>query len=103
MSLFRKKCARCDHRHREVTDAAPNCATCQEEIRVKLQADNEALRSCPVDGSRMSKEVAHMIVIDRCPSCRGVWLDSGELDRIKDEIAAKTITAMLPTAPYAAG
>ena len=37
------------------------------------------------------------------PTCGGVWLDTGELDRIKDEVAAKTITAMLPTAPYAAG
>ena len=103
MSLFGKKCARCGHRDREVSNETPNCATCLEEIRVKLQADNEALRNCPVDGSRMSKEVAHMIVVDRCPTCHGVWLDSGELDQIKDEVAAKTITAMLPTAPYAAG
>lgn len=103
MRLFGRKCARCGRRHREVSDGSPNCAACQEEIRVKLQADNEALRSCPVDGSRMAKEVAHVIVIDRCPTCGGVWLDTGELDRIKDEVAAKTITAMLPTAPYAAG
>lgn len=103
MSLFGEKCARCGHRRREVSDDAPNCAACQEEIRVKLQAANEALRNCPIDGSRMSKEVAHVIVIDRCPTCHGVWLDSGELDKIKDEVAAKTITAMLPTAPFAAG
>ena len=44
-----------------------------------------------------------MIVVDRCPTCYRVWLDSGELDQIKDEVAAKTITAMLPTPPYAAG
>ncbi len=103
MSLFGQKCARCGHRHREVTDEAPSCVTCQEEIRVKLQADSEATRSCPIDGARMTKEVAHVIVIDRCAACGGVWLDAGELEQIKDEVAAKTITAMLPTAPFAAG
>ena len=103
MSLFGQKCARCGKRHKEVSEDHPNCATCQEEIQVKLQADSEARRSCPIDGAQMAKEVAHMIVIDRCPACQGVWLDSGELDRIKDEVAAKTVSAMIPTAPYAAG
>lgn len=103
MSLFGQKCARCGHRHKEVTDEQPTCAACQEEIKIKLKAVNEARRNCPIDGAQMRKEVAHMIVIDRCPACHGVWLDSGELDRIKDEVAAKTVSAMIPTAPYATG
>jgi Zn-finger nucleic acid-binding protein len=35
----------------------------------------------------MQKEVVHKLVIDRCPKCRGVWLDPQELDAIK-----KTVT-----------
>lgn len=102
MSLFGKKCARCGRRHKEVSVLQPSCRDCLDVIEAKLRADHEALRSCPLDGSRMVKEVAHVIVIDRCPACQGVWLDAGELDQIKDEVAAKTVSAMLPTAPYAA-
>ena len=31
----------------------------------------------------MIKEVVHKLVIDRCPQCRGVWLDAEELEAIK--------------------
>lgn len=103
MSLFGEKCARCGKRHRDVSETQPNCGLCREEIRVKLEAESEAQRDCPIDGARMSKEVAHMIVIDRCPACQGVWLDAGELDRIQDDVAAKTVSAMIPTAPYPTG
>ena len=30
------------------------------------------------------------IEIDYCPSCRGVWLDKGELDKMLDYAAQKT-------------
>jgi Zn-finger nucleic acid-binding protein len=26
------------------------------------------------------------ISIDQCPSCKGVWLDAGELEKIKEKI-----------------
>ena len=41
----------------------------------------EPLR-CPIDGSRLVQTERSEILIDACPSCRGVWLDRGELDRI---------------------
>ena len=35
-----------------------------------------------MDGSRLVQTERSDILIDACPSCRGVWLDRGELDRI---------------------
>ncbi len=37
---------------------------------------------CPVDGSTLEMSERQGIEIDYCPSCRGVWLDRGELDKI---------------------
>jgi Zn-finger nucleic acid-binding protein len=34
------------------------------------------------------------IEIDYCPTCRGVWLDRGELDKILDRSAAATGSAL---------
>ena len=39
-------------------------------------------RSCPVCQSPLIAAVRERVPIDRCPRCRGVWLDAGELDRI---------------------
>ncbi|MCB0955040.1 MAG: zf-TFIIB domain-containing protein [Ilumatobacter sp.] len=36
------------------------------------------------------------IEIDYCPTCRGVWLDRGELDRIIERSAAEPIPARQP-------
>jgi Zn-finger nucleic acid-binding protein len=39
------------------------------------------------------------VEIDYCPSCRGVWLDRGELDKILDRAAALTTPAAAPGSP----
>ena len=39
------------------------------------------------------------IEIDYCPSCRGVWLDRGELDKIIERAAAATPAAVVATGP----
>jgi Zn-finger nucleic acid-binding protein len=38
--------------------------------------------NCPIDGTRLEMSERNGIEIDYCPSCRGVWLDRGELDKI---------------------
>ena len=38
--------------------------------------------ACPVDGATLVMSDRQGIEIDYCPSCRGVWLDRGELDKI---------------------
>ena len=38
--------------------------------------------NCPTDGTRLEMSERSGIEIDYCPTCRGVWLDRGELDKI---------------------
>lgn len=37
---------------------------------------------CPIDRSPLTMSERQGIEIDYCPTCRGVWLDRGELDKI---------------------
>jgi len=37
---------------------------------------------CPTDGTVLQMSERGGIEIDYCPTCRGVWLDRGELDKI---------------------
>lgn len=50
--------------------------------------------NCPIDGAQLVMSERSGIEIDYCPSCRGVWLDRGELDKIIDRSMA-----LAPTAP----
>lgn len=43
---------------------------------------NPAGMPCPVDGTALVMSERSGIEIDYCPTCRGVWLDRGELDKI---------------------
>ena len=40
------------------------------------------LLMCPNDNSSMQKVVRDGVEIDMCPTCRGVWLDRGELEKV---------------------
>ena len=40
--------------------------------------------TCPVDGAELKMSERQGVEIDYCPTCRGVWLDRGELDKIID-------------------
>ena len=37
---------------------------------------------CPIDNAELVMSERQGIEIDYCPTCRGVWLDRGELDKI---------------------
>jgi hypothetical protein len=39
---------------------------------------------CPIDQTILEMSNRNNIEIDYCPTCRGVWLDRGELDKIID-------------------
>jgi len=45
--------------------------------------------ACPIDGTALVMSERSGIEIDYCPSCRGVWLDRGELDKIIERNAAQ--------------
>lgn len=44
--------------------------------------NDTAKMDCPVDGTALVMSERSGIEIDYCPTCRGVWLDRGELDKI---------------------
>lgn len=55
---------------------------------------------CPVCKTNLTMSERQGIEIDYCPSCRGVWLDRGELDKIIERNAAQpTAAPAQPTAP----
>lgn len=37
---------------------------------------------CPIDGSPLVLAERAGVEIDYCPTCRGIWLDRGELDKV---------------------
>ncbi|WP_348646225.1 zf-TFIIB domain-containing protein [Pseudohalocynthiibacter sp. F2068] len=43
---------------------------------------------CPVDNNDLIMSDRNGVEIDYCPTCRGVWLDRGELDKIIERSAA---------------
>ncbi len=42
---------------------------------------------CPIDGEVLVIAERKGVEIDYCPTCRGVWLDRGELEKIIDQSA----------------
>ena len=53
--------------------------------------------ACPIDGTTLVMSERQGIEIDYCPSCRGVWLDRGELDKIIERNSASEPAAPPPT------
>ena len=54
---------------------------------------------CPVDKTALALSERHGIEIDYCPTCRGIWLDRGELDKILERNASD----MMPSSPARSG
>lgn len=52
--------------------------------------------ACPVDGTTLVMSERSGIEIDYCPTCRGVWLDRGELDKIIERNAQSVAPAASP-------
>ena len=94
MSLFGEKCARCGTRARKASEGPTICEGCQREMQLIVEGQAEDSRNCPIDGTPMQKEISFMILVDRCPNCSGVWLDGGELERLKGGGEEKALLAM---------
>ena len=64
--------------------------------------DRSGPMACPVDGTALVMSERQNIEIDYCPTCRGVWLDRGELDKIIERSAPATIAAPSSAPPQPA-
>lgn len=74
MFTLSRACERCASPTRNIQDGHALCEHCSEQS-IAHQATTEAgALLCPIDGAKMEKTVEHRIVVDRCPSCGGVWL-----------------------------
>ncbi len=51
---------------------------------------------CPIDQADLVMTDRQGIEIDYCPSCRGVWLDRGELDKIIRAAPSAPVQAQTP-------
>ena len=51
---------------------------------------------CPTDQTTLVMSERSGIEIDYCPTCRGVWLDRGELDKIIDRSLGQPTPAPAP-------
>jgi hypothetical protein len=55
-----------------------------------MTASTVEVMQCPHDQTLLQMTERHGIEIDYCPTCRGVWLDRGELDKIIGRASAPT-------------
>lgn len=58
---------------------------------------------CPTDGAELVMAERQGVEIDYCPSCRGIWLDRGELDKILDRAAGAGAPPAAPATEPAFG
>ncbi len=54
---------------------------------------------CPNDNAQMTTLDRNGVQFDMCPTCRGVWLDRGELEKLMEGAAANAAPA--PAQTYA--
>jgi uncharacterized protein len=46
------------------------------------EVEAEQRMRCPMDGARLVETKLHGVTVEECPSCRGMWIDAGELERV---------------------
>lgn len=56
----------------------------------RMNADTNDIEECPVCGGKFSEFTYGTTRIDLCQQCDGIWLDAGELDNIKKDLAEDT-------------
>ena len=56
---------------------------------------------CPIDQTELVMNERQGVEIDYCPTCRGIWLDRGELDKIveRSEQFSKNVREERPSDP----
>ena len=57
------------------------------------------LLMCPNDNAPMQTLERSGVQFDMCPSCRGVWLDRGELEKLMEAASADGRTSAPQAAP----
>lgn len=74
---------------------------CEHLLRIqrdpRLVVDFSRKRSCPrCEGIKLKRHffsAQKRVEVDHCPGCGGYWLDAGELEKIRGEVAAQAKSA----------
>jgi len=75
-------CVQCGNRTHNKFEGKTMCGTCE----LNLKMVREGARRCPKCDLPMKKKVLYeTIIIDKCFKCQGVWLDAGELKKIREK------------------
>jgi Zn-finger nucleic acid-binding protein len=76
------------------------------------RVDENRARSCPrCDGATLEQKLYNLgsgVIMDCCPRCKGIWLDHGELEKIREAIhprpqRLRVVTEDSPTQKVAVG
>jgi len=54
----------------------------EAEARERAEIQAKCYMRCPKCGGQLEEIIFRGIAIDRCASCQGVWLDTGELEKL---------------------
>ncbi len=73
-----------------VQELQTRLARLEQEQQAQSRAEKACLRElhwmhCPKCGQELATEECDSVEIDVCPSCKGVWLDAGELGTIVEK------------------
>jgi uncharacterized protein len=76
-----------ENEHIWVEEMQARMARLAKEQQAKSEAEKSRLKEahwmhCPKCGQKLAPEKCGEVEIDVCPSCKGVWLDMGELGTI---------------------
>ena len=79
--IFGEKCSECNkNRTKNHYKERLICKDC----KVKIKSKEENLIKCPKCNIPMKKEIIEdKIILDKCETCKGYWLDKEELDKIE--------------------
>ena len=80
-----ERCIRCrSHFKFEQLEAGPDGFGICPDCAARISGADEPRRLCPVDGREMEKAfIRNVVLVDRCPSCKGVWFDGDELEIVE--------------------
>ena len=53
-----------------------------DKERAALERQSHYMK-CPKCGADLTETDFHHIKVDRCPSCKGVWFDGGEIEMLE--------------------
>ena len=81
------KPSKVEDEHIWVMEMQQRMARLAKEQQEKTEAERHRLKEahwmhCPKCGQKLATETCGTVEIDVCPSCKGVWLDMGELGAI---------------------